>query len=157
MKILQYVRLHIKNSVTQVVHCKIFHFLRYAHFRYAKCLFAKIQKQYAADTDVFKTSSGRLEKVTTSYDQTRRRHNVLQKTSDLRRLEDVRFTSSWRHPIYDVLMTSDLRRLEDVYLRLLEDVRFTMSWRHLINDVLKTFDLRRLEDVCKMTSSVATL
>ena len=42
------------------------------------------------------TPSGhrRLEKVTTSYDQTRRRHDVLQKTSDLRRLEDVRFTSS---------------------------------------------------------------
>ena len=152
MKILQYVRLHIKNSVTQVVHCKIFHFLRYAHFRYAKCLFAKIQKQYAADTDVFKTSSGRLEKVTTSYDQTRRRHNVLQKTSDLRRLEDVRFTSSWRHPIYDVLMTSDLRRLEDV--------RFTMSWRRLIYVVLKTSiyvflktsDLRCLEDIWLTTS-----
>ena len=92
-----------------------------------------------ADTDVFKTSSGRLEKVTTSYDQTRRRHDVLQKTSDLRRLEDVRFTSSWRRPIYDVLKTSDLH--------LLEDVRFTMSWRGLIYDVLKTSDLRRPEDV----------
>ena len=132
MKILQYVRLHIKNSVTQVVHCKIFHFLRYAHFRYAKCLFAKIQKQYAVDTDVFKTSSGRLEKVTTSYDQTRRRHNVLQKTSDLRRLEDVRFTSSWRRLIYVVLKTSDLRRLEDVW--------FTTFWRRPIYDVLKTSD-----------------
>ena len=42
-----------------------------------------------ADTDVFKTSSGRLKKVTTSYDQTRRRHNVWKKTSNLRRLKDV--------------------------------------------------------------------
>ena len=45
-------------------------------------------------TDVFKTSSGRLKKVTTSYDQTRRRHDVWKKTSDLRRLEDVQFTTS---------------------------------------------------------------
>ena len=41
------------------------------------------------DTDVFKTSSGRLKKVTTSYDQTRRHHDVWKMTSDLRRLEDV--------------------------------------------------------------------
>ena len=67
-----------------------------------------------ADTDVFKTSSGRLKKVTTSYDQTRRRQDVWKKTPDLGRLEDVLFTSSWRRPIYDVLKTSDLRRLEDV-------------------------------------------
>ena len=96
------------------------------------------------DTDVFKTSSGRLKKVTTSYDQTRRRHDVLQKTSDLRRLEDVRFTSSWRRPIYDVLKTSDLRRFEDV--------RFTTSWRRLIYVFLKTSDLRCLEDVWLTTS-----
>ena len=44
------------------------------------------------DTDVFKTSSGRLKKVTKSCNQTRRRQDVLQKTSDLRRLEDIRFT-----------------------------------------------------------------
>ena len=42
-----------------------------------------------ADTDVFKTSSGHLEKVITSYDQTRRRQDVWKKTSDLRRLKDV--------------------------------------------------------------------
>ena len=42
-----------------------------------------------ADTDVFKTSSGRLKKVTTSCDQTRRRHDVWKKTSNSRRLEDV--------------------------------------------------------------------
>ena len=46
-------------------------------------------KQYPADTDVIKTSSGRLKKVTTSYDQTRRLQDVWQMTSDLRRLEDV--------------------------------------------------------------------
>ena len=50
---------------------------------------AKVKTIYPADTDVFKTSSGRLKKVTTSCDQTRRRHNVWKKTSHLRRLEDV--------------------------------------------------------------------
>ena len=54
-----------------------------------------------ADTDVFKTSSGQLEKVTTSYDQTRRRHDVWKKMSDLRL-------------IYEVFRTSGLRRPEDV-------------------------------------------
>ena len=71
---------------------------------------------YQADADVFKTSSGRLEKVTTSHDQTRHLHDVwkktsdlrLLKTSDLRHLEDVKFTTSSRRLIYDVLKTSDL-------------------------------------------------
>ena len=90
-----------------------------------------------SDTDVFKAFSGRLKKVTTSYDQTRRRHDVWKKTSDLRRLEDVWFTSSWRRPIYDVLKTSDLWRLQDVW--------FSTSWRCLIYVVLKTSNLRRLE------------
>ena len=45
-------------------------------------------KKIPADTDVFKTSSGRLKKVTTSYDETRRRHDVWKKTLHLRRLED---------------------------------------------------------------------
>ena len=120
------------------------------------------------DTDVSKTSSGRLKKVTTSYKQTRPRHGVWKKMSDLRRLEDVWFTSSWRCPVYNVLKTSDLRRLEDVQfatswkrliynvfrrfdLRRLEDVQFMLSWRRPIYDVLKTSDLWRLEDVCKMT------
>ena len=107
-------------------------------------LFLLLLIYFPADTDVFKTSSGRLKKVTTSYDQTRRRHDILQKTSDLRRLQDVWITSSWRRPIYDVLKTFDLRRLKDG--------RFTTSWRSLIYVVLKTFDLRRLEDVCKTTS-----
>ena len=47
-----------------------------------------------ADTDVFKTSSGRLKKVTKSYDQTKRRQDVWKKMSDLRRLENALFTSS---------------------------------------------------------------
>ena len=41
----QYINLHVKNSTTQTAHYNIFHFLRYAHFRYAKCLFTNIQKQ----------------------------------------------------------------------------------------------------------------
>ena len=66
-----------------------------------------------ADTDVFKTSSERLKKVTTSYNQTRHRH-VWKKTLDLRRFEDVWFTSSWKRQIDNVLKTSDLWRLEVV-------------------------------------------
>ena len=45
MKILQYVHFYIKNRITHIAHCNIFHFLRYAHFKYAKCLFTNIQKQ----------------------------------------------------------------------------------------------------------------
>ena len=116
------------------------------------------------DIDVLKTSSGRLKKVMTSYDQTRRRQDVWKKTSDLWRLEDALFKSSWRRPIYDVLKTSDLRRLEYVWfktswrrpvyvvlmtsnLRRLKDVQFMTSWRRLICNVLRTSDLRCLEDV----------
>ena len=47
-----------------------------------------------SDTEVFNTSSERLKKVTTSWDQTRRHRDVWKKTSDLQRLKDVRFTSS---------------------------------------------------------------
>ena len=44
----------------------------------------KVEKDnIPADTDIFKTSSGRLKKVMTSYDQTRHRHNVSKKTSHL--------------------------------------------------------------------------
>ena len=103
----------------------------------------------------------RLKKITTVL--------RLNKTS-LRRLEkDVWFTSSWRHPIYDVLKTSGLRRLQDVWfttfwrrliyvvlkisnLRRLEDVWFTPSSGRLIYDVLKTSFLHRLEDVQFTTS-----
>ena len=130
-----------------------------------------------AETDVFKTSSGCLKKVTTSYYQTRLGHDFWQKTSDLRRLEVVQFMTSWRRLIYDVfrrsdlqrpddvwftsswwrqiryvLKSSDLQRLQDADLRRLEDVRFTSSWRRLIYDILKTSDLWRLEDIFKTTS-----
>ena len=105
-------------------------------------------KHIQVGIDVFKTSSGRLKKVTTSYDQTRRLHNVWQKTSDLCHLEDVQFITCWRcvwlpmpwrHLIYAILKTSDLPRLEDVW--------FTTSWRCLIYDVLKTSDLQHVEDI----------
>ena len=33
-----------KNSITQIAHHNTFHFLRYVHFSYAKCLFTNIQK-----------------------------------------------------------------------------------------------------------------
>ena len=45
MKTLQYIRLHKKNSTTQISHYNTFHFLRYVHFSYAKYLFGNIQKQ----------------------------------------------------------------------------------------------------------------
>ena len=86
--------------------------------------------------DVFKTSSGHFKKVTPSYDQARRRQDVWKKTSDLRRLQDVQFTTSWRCLTYDVLRTSDLQHLEDI--------RFTSSSRRLTYDVLRMSDLRRL-------------
>ena len=99
---------------------------------------------YPADTDVFKTSSGRIIKVTTPYYQTRSRYDVWKKTSDLRRFEDVWFTTSWRLLIYDVFRTSGLQRPEDVW--------FKSSWRRPIWDVLKEYDLQRLQDVWFMTS-----
>ena len=43
MKILQYVRLHIKKVPRKLR--GIFHFFSYAHFKYPECLFTKIQKQ----------------------------------------------------------------------------------------------------------------
>ena len=46
IKIFQYIHLHIKNSTTRIPHYNIFHVLRYAHFRYAKCLFTNIQEQW---------------------------------------------------------------------------------------------------------------
>ena len=94
------------------------------------------------------------------YDQTRHRHDVWKKMSDLWRLEDVWFTSSWRRPIYNVLKRSDLILswrcplyvLKTSDLRCFEDVQFTTSWRRLIYFVLKTSNLRRLEDVWLTTS-----
>ena len=91
----------------------------------------------SAVTDVFKTYSGGFKKIMTSYNQTKRFLDVWQKTSelqrqiyvslkksDLLRLEDIWFTTSWRRLIYNVVKTSDLRRLENV--------QFPTSWRRLI-------------------------
>ena len=82
--------------------------------------------------DVF-TASGRRRRI----------YNVL-KRSNLHRLEDVQFITSWRRLFYDVLKTSDLRRLEDA--------GFTSSWRRPIYIVLKTSDLRLRKDVWFTTS-----
>ena len=92
----------------------------------------KRSRRLTTKPDVFR-ASGRWRRI----------YNVL-KTSYLRRLEDVRFITSWRCLTYDVLKMSDLRRLEDV--------GFTSSWRRLIHNVLKTSDLWRLEDVWFTTS-----
>ena len=114
----------------------------------------QMMQMIPADTDVFKTSSDRLKKVMTSYDQTRRLHDVWKKTSDLRRLKDVLFKPSWRRLIYVVLKTSNLRRLEDVWsdLRQLEKVQFATFLKRLIYHVFGTSDLRHLEDVQFTTS-----
>ena len=45
MKILRYIRLYVKDSITQIAHNNAFYFLRYAEFRFVKCLFTNIQKQ----------------------------------------------------------------------------------------------------------------
>ena len=85
-----------------------------------------------------------LKKVMWSYHQTRRRHDIWKKTSDLRRLEGVWFTTSWARLIYVVLKTSKLRHLEDAW--------FTTSGERLILDVMKTSDLHCLEGVQFTTS-----
>ena len=97
-----------------------------------------------AKTDVFKTSLGRLKKVTMSCNQTKRHHHVWKKMSDVRRLEDVWFTTSSGRLVSDVLKMFNLC--------LLEDVQFTLSWRRPVCDVLKTSVLWRLEDVWFTTS-----
>ena len=98
--------------------------------------------------------------VDTASGKRRRIYDVL-KTSNLRRLEDVWFTLSWRRPIYDIFrnvwFTTSWRRLIYVVLktsnlRRLENVWFTTSSGRLIYDVLKTSDLRRLAEVWFMTS-----
>ena len=118
------------------------------NFKYQKWVNALwsyyLQSALPVHTDFFKTSSGRLKKVTTSYDQTRHRHDVWKRMSDLERLEDIWFTSSWRRSVCGVLKTSDLWRLQDVW--------FTTSRRCPIYIVLKTSNLRRLEDVWFKTS-----
>ena len=117
------------------------------------CIWRLFWWTFPADADVFRTSSGRLKKVTTSSRHLQmssrlhihfKLHNIWQKTSDLRRLEEVGFTFSWRRSIYDVFKTSDLWCLEDVW--------FTTSWKHRICVVWKTFNFRRFEDIWFTTS-----
>ena len=93
----------------------------------------------SAVTDVFKTYSGGFKKIMTSYNQTKRFHDVWQMTSELRRLGDVQLTLPWRRPICYVLKTFNLQRLEDVW--------FITSWRYQIYAVLKTSNFRHLENV----------
>ena len=75
---------------------------------------------YPMGTVVFMTSSVRLKKVTMSYNQTRRLHNVWKKTSDvlktlyLRPFKDDQFITSWRRLFYGVLKTSGLQCLVGV-------------------------------------------
>ena len=57
-----------------------------------------VAEMHTAGTDVFRTSSGRLRKATTSYETK----------------QDVIATSGERRRIYDLLKTSDLLRLKDV-------------------------------------------
>ena len=64
------------------------------------------------------------------------------KTSDLRRLEDVRFITSWRRLFYDVWFTTSRRCWIYIALKII----FTTSLRRMVYDVLRTYDLRRLED-----------
>ena len=116
------------------------HIVAVFHFDLPNC---NSYSLYPADTDLFRTSSRRLKKVTTSYDQTTRLHDVWQKTCDLRRLEDIRFITSWRCLFYSILKTSDLQRLEDI--------GFKSSWRCPIYNVLKTSDWWRLGDVLLTT------
>ena len=89
---------------------------------------------------------------------------IVLKASDLRCLEDVQFTTSWRHLedvwyttswrclIYSVLKKSNLSHLKTSNLRRLEDVWFKTFWGRLIYNVLKTSYLCCLEDVQFTTS-----
>ena len=68
-----------------------------------------------ADTDVSKTSLGRLKKFTTSDDQTRRPKDVWEKASYLRRLEDVRLMSSLTrltHNVVNILIYDFLKMFD---------------------------------------------
>ena len=82
--------------------------------------FRQYVRYYPTGTVVFMTSSVSLKKVTMSYNQTRRLHNLWKKTSDvlktsyLLRFKDAQFITSWRRLFYNVLKTSDLQRLVDV-------------------------------------------
>ena len=96
-----------------------------------------------------------LERLKKSHDVLRPNQTSLgrlEKASDLRRFEDVLFTSSQRRPLYSVLKTSYLHRLKDDQLTTSWRCWFMTSWGRLIDDVLRTPDLRRLKDI-RSTSS----
>ena len=108
----------------------------------------KRSRRLTTKHDVVKTSGKRrricdllntsdLHRLTTSL---RRLIYVVLKTSNLRCLGNVWFTTCSGRLIYDVWKTSDLRRLEDV--------QYTTSWRRLIYDVLRT----SVNGVCVATS-----
>ena len=97
----------------------------------------KRSRRLTTKQDVFMTSGRR-----------RRIYDVL-KTPNLRRLESVKFTTSWRRLIYNVFRTSGLWCPEDVWLRHLEDAQFATSWKRLIYDVFRTSDLGHLEEIFK--------
>ena len=68
--------LHLFRNFAAIVLCMhilLSWFSRKENFTLLVLVFSPQKVRYPADTDVFKTSLGRLKKVTTSYDQTRRR------------------------------------------------------------------------------------
>ena len=123
------------------------HYFNWSSWKFS---FIKQKTWFPVDTDVFKIHRTTKPNVLTTSGRRSLIYDIL-KTSDVRRLKDVRFTTTWRRLICDVLKTSDSRRLRDVGLRRLEDVLFTTSWRCLIYDVLKVSKLRRLEYVWFMS------
>ena len=123
------------------------HYFNWSSWKFS---FIKQKTWFPVDTDIFKIHRTTKSNVLTTSGRRSLIYDIL-KTSDVRRLKDVRFTTTWRRLICDVLKTSDSRRLRDVGLRRLEDVLFTTSWRCLIYDVLKVSKLRRLEYVWFMS------
>ena len=115
------------------------HYFNWSSWKFS---FIKQKTWFPVDTDVFKIHRTTKSNVLTTSGRRSLIYDIL-KTSDVRRLKDVRFTTTWRRLICDVLKTSDSRRLEDVL--------FTTSWRRLIYDVLKVSKLRRLEYVWFMS------
>ena len=83
----------------------------------------------------------------TSFNQ--KPQDVWKKTSNLRHLKDVWFTTSWGRLIYDVLKTSNLRLLEDVckmkpWRRPIYVVMRTSNLQRLVYDILRKSDLQHL-------------
>ena len=111
------------------------HYFNWSSWKFS---FIKQKTWFPVDTDVFKIHRTTKPNVLTTSGRRSLIYDIL-KTSDVRRLKDVRFTTTWRRLICDVLKTFCLRRLEDVW--------FTTSWRCLNYDVWNTSDLCPFEDV----------